>query len=85
MLWISTRLIKKGLLDGVQPRSYPFHDTGLKLGNRIKGIIALSGYIPAIVKDDYEISSLDGVKAFISHGSTIKSFHMNGVLMLKNF
>ena len=41
---------------------------GLKLGNRIKGIIALSGYIPAIVKNEHEISSLDGVKAFISHG-----------------
>ena len=41
---------------------------GLKLGNRIKGIIALSGYIPAIVKDDYEISPLNGVNAFISHG-----------------
>ena len=41
---------------------------GLKLGNRIKGIIALSGYIPAIVKNEYEISSLDGMSAFISHG-----------------
>ena len=37
---------------------------GLKLGNRIKGIIALSGYIPAIVKDDYEISPLNWCKCF---------------------
>ena len=28
---------------------------GLKLGNRIKGIIALSGYIPAFVKEEYDI------------------------------
>ena len=41
---------------------------GLKLGNRIKGIIALSGYIPAFVKEEYDIQSLDGVSAFISHG-----------------
>lgn len=41
---------------------------GLKLGNRIKGIIALSGYIPTFVKKEYDIQSLDGVSAFISHG-----------------
>jgi len=41
---------------------------GLKLGKRIKGIIALSGYIPGFVKEEYEIQSLDGVSAFISHG-----------------
>ena len=41
---------------------------GLKLQNRIKGIIALSGYIPAIVKEEYEISPLDGISVFISHG-----------------
>ena len=41
---------------------------GLKLGNRIKGIIALSGYIPTFVKEEYDIQSLSGVSAFISHG-----------------
>ena len=41
---------------------------GLRLGNRIKGIIALSGYIPAFVKEEYDIQSLDKVSAFISHG-----------------
>jgi phospholipase/carboxylesterase len=41
---------------------------GLKLGNRIKGIIALSGYLPAFVKDEYEIKPMDKVSAFISHG-----------------
>ncbi|MER2089774.1 MAG: alpha/beta fold hydrolase [Sporosarcina sp.] len=41
---------------------------GLKLGSRIKGIIALSGYIPSFVKEEYDIQSLDGVSAFISHG-----------------
>ena len=28
---------------------------GLTLGNRIKGIVALSGYLPAFVKEEYEI------------------------------
>ena len=41
---------------------------GLKLGNRIKGIIALSGYIPAFVKEEYDISHWMSVNAFISHG-----------------
>ncbi|MGG3449851.1 alpha/beta hydrolase [Domibacillus aminovorans] len=41
---------------------------GLKLGTRIKGIIALSGYIPAFVKEEYDIQSMDQVAAFISHG-----------------
>lgn len=41
---------------------------GLKLGNRIKGIIALSGYIPAFVKEEYELQPLDEVSVFISHG-----------------
>ncbi|OKL35594.1 alpha/beta hydrolase [Domibacillus mangrovi] len=41
---------------------------GLKLGTRIKGIIALSGYIPAFVKEEYDIQTIDQVAAFISHG-----------------
>lgn len=41
---------------------------GLKLGNRVKGIVALSGYIPAFVKEEYTIQNLDKVSAFISHG-----------------
>ncbi|MEC5424217.1 esterase [Virgibacillus sp. C22-A2] len=41
---------------------------GLRLGKRIKGIIALSGYIPDFVKEEYDIRPLDKVSAFISHG-----------------
>jgi len=41
---------------------------GLKLGERIKGIVALSGYLPAFVKEEYEILPLNKVSAFISHG-----------------
>lgn len=40
----------------------------LTLGNRIKGIVALSGYIPKIVTEDYDIKSVDELSAFISHG-----------------
>ncbi|WP_028782322.1 alpha/beta hydrolase [Thalassobacillus devorans] len=42
--------------------------TGLTLGNRIKGIVALSGYIPAFVKEEYAIQPVDRVSLFISHG-----------------
>ena len=41
---------------------------GVTLGNRIKGIIALSGYIPAFVKDEYNIKPVDQQSLFISHG-----------------
>jgi phospholipase/carboxylesterase len=38
------------------------------MGNRINGIVALSGYIPAIVKEEYPIQPVDQLNAFISHG-----------------
>ena len=41
----------------------------LTLGNKIKGIIALSGYIPAFVKEDYHHEAVDKVSIFISHGT----------------
>ncbi len=41
---------------------------GLTLGNRIKGIVALSGYIPSFVKEEYTIQSVDQLSLFISHG-----------------
>jgi phospholipase/carboxylesterase len=41
---------------------------GLTLGDRIKGIIALSGYIPEFVKEEYNIKSLHQMSLFISHG-----------------
>ncbi|QED50105.1 esterase [Cytobacillus dafuensis] len=41
---------------------------GLILGNRIKGIVALSGYIPAFVKEEYSIKPVDQLSVFISHG-----------------
>ncbi|MEH7383652.1 alpha/beta hydrolase-fold protein [Bacillus sp. JJ1533] len=41
---------------------------GLALGERIKGIVALSGYIPGFVKEEYEIQSVKNLSIFISHG-----------------
>lgn len=41
---------------------------GLALGERIKGIVALSGYIPAFVKEEYDIQSVENLSIFISHG-----------------
>jgi phospholipase/carboxylesterase len=41
---------------------------GLTLGDRIKGIIALSGYIPGFVKEEYNIKSVNQMSLFISHG-----------------
>jgi phospholipase/carboxylesterase len=41
---------------------------GLTLGERIKGIIALSGYIPGFVKDEYSLKPVNQMSLFISHG-----------------
>lgn len=43
---------------------------GLTLGQRIKGIVALSGYIPAFVKEEYNIKPVENLSIFISHGET---------------
>jgi phospholipase/carboxylesterase len=40
----------------------------LVMGNRIRGIAALSGYVPKFVKEEYEMKSTDEVAIFISHG-----------------
>lgn len=41
---------------------------GLTLGNRIRGIVALSGYIPGFVKEEYNKQAVDQLSVFISHG-----------------
>lgn len=40
----------------------------LTLGNKIKGIVALSGYIPQFVKEEYTNNPGDRLSVFISHG-----------------
>jgi phospholipase/carboxylesterase len=41
---------------------------GLTLGKRIKGIVALSGYIPGFVKEEYKLKPVEQQSLFISHG-----------------
>ncbi|MBP0727219.1 esterase [Bacillus sp. RG28] len=41
---------------------------GVTLGNKIKGIVALSGYIPLFVKEEYNIDPGENLSVFISHG-----------------
>ena len=42
---------------------------GLLPGSRIRGLAALSGYIPGFVTDDYAPQSLHGMSVFIAHGT----------------
>jgi len=42
---------------------------GLTLGNKVRGVVALSGYIPTFVKEEYPIAAVDHVSVFISHGA----------------
>ncbi|WP_149095449.1 alpha/beta hydrolase [Paenibacillus terrae] len=40
----------------------------LTLGNQLKGIVALNGYVPDFVKTEYTLQSTEDVSVFISHG-----------------
>lgn len=40
----------------------------LVLGEKIKGIVALNGYIPAFVQNEYSLQSVRNMSVFISHG-----------------
>ncbi|MGG0814213.1 dienelactone hydrolase family protein [Paenibacillus alvei] len=40
----------------------------LTMGDQLKGIVALNGYIPDFVKTEYSLRSLNNVSAFVSHG-----------------
>lgn len=46
---------------------------GLVLGEKIKGVIALSGYIPGFVKNEYKVKSVNKMTLFISHGKLDKA------------
>ncbi|WP_270168239.1 alpha/beta hydrolase [Paenibacillus sp. SYP-B4298] len=40
----------------------------LVMGDRLKGIVALNGYVPEFVKTEYSLRSTEEVSVFISHG-----------------
>lgn len=43
---------------------------GLVLGERIRGIVALSGYIPIFVKEEYPLKPVEKLSLFVSHGKS---------------
>ncbi|AJY75214.1 alpha/beta hydrolase [Paenibacillus beijingensis] len=49
----------------------------LTLGDRLKGIVALNGYVPAFVKSEYALRSVEEVSVFISHGEFDRVFPVN--------
>ncbi|WP_201002844.1 alpha/beta hydrolase [Paenibacillus glycanilyticus] len=40
----------------------------LTMGNGLRGVVALNGYVPGFVKDEYPLQSVEQVAFFISHG-----------------
>ncbi|WP_338553683.1 alpha/beta hydrolase-fold protein [Paenibacillus sp. KS-LC4] len=40
----------------------------LTMGSQLKGIVALNGYVPEFVKNEYVLQSLKDVSVFVSHG-----------------
>ncbi|HZG86036.1 alpha/beta hydrolase [Paenibacillus sp.] len=40
----------------------------LTMGDRLKGIVALNGYVPEFVKTEYPLRSVGDVSVFVSHG-----------------
>lgn len=49
----------------------------LKMGNKIKGIVVLSGYIPKHVKETYPIKKVHELSIFIAHGEFDQVFPLN--------
>ncbi|MDF2715081.1 MAG: esterase [Paenibacillus sp.] len=47
---------------------------GLTMGEQLKGIIALNGYVPDFVKTEYPLRSTEDVSVFISHGEYDRVF-----------
>ena len=41
---------------------------GITMGKEIQAVVALSGYLPDFVRDEYRKSAIDHLKIFISHG-----------------
>lgn len=42
----------------------------LTLGDQLKGIVAMNGYIPDFVKTEYSLRSIEDVSVFLSHGES---------------
>ncbi|QMV42824.1 alpha/beta hydrolase [Cohnella cholangitidis] len=40
----------------------------LTMGDRLKGIVALNGYVPGFVKTDYALQDIGNVAVWVSHG-----------------
>lgn len=40
----------------------------LTMGEQLKGIVALNGYVPEFVKTEYPTRSVEGLSVFVSHG-----------------
>ena len=40
----------------------------LTMGNQLKGIVALNGYVPDFVKAEYALKGIQDVSVFVSHG-----------------
>ena len=40
----------------------------LTMGDQLKGIVALNGYVPDFVKTEYPLRSVKDVSVFVSHG-----------------
>ncbi len=57
----------------------------LFLGNEIAGTIALSGFIPEFVKNEYKKDHLENAKVFISHGEFDYDFPISWGINSKEF
>lgn len=49
----------------------------LRMGDRIKGAVALSGYIPKHMKETYEMKSVQNLRIYIAHGEFDPIFPKN--------
>jgi len=49
----------------------------LVLGDEIKGIVAMNGYVPSFVVEDYPVKSIQQMSVFVTQGETDEIFPLN--------
>lgn len=76
---------KKVYIIGFNQGAVVAQTLSLFLGNEIAGTVALSGFIPNFVKEEYKKVGIDGANLFISHGEYDYDYPINWAMDSKQF
>ncbi|SOC36299.1 alpha/beta hydrolase [Ureibacillus acetophenoni] len=76
---------KKVYIIGFNQGAVVAQTLALFLGNEIAGTVALSGFVPEFVKNEYKKGRIEGAKLFISHGEYDYDYPINWAMDSKQF